>query len=414
MKISNKKIHWFNPGHENAVWTDNPYYTPPASVCRMMADLAILPVWYGNDSNHVIINEATEASRFLLSLPTCLRPSAIPVPPSELNISEPVEATPWGLSPQSIRFFETLRAQNENIIVPQWKEKYKELTGRQTALACLSKIRTLLPDMFDAIALPRFCSTTDEIRQFMAEFPPPYMLKTPYSCSGRGLHRILTRDLDAEDSRWIKGAFRKQGVVSIERALDKVCDFAMEFESDGNGHITFKGLAVFNTLSKGAYHGNLLGNQVVLAKHLATFIPMAHLRTVQKAMTTILAQKIGYDYQGYLGVDMLAYRQDNVYAIHPLIEINLRNTMGLVALQISNRLIHPTSRGQLIITFHKEKNKTYHFHLQMQANHPLQLSDSKIQSGYLSLCPVTPETQYLAYILIVDSRNNGSPAKPCV
>jgi len=265
----------------------------------------------------------------------------------------------------------------------------------------LSKIITLLPDAFKTLVTPRFCSSTEEIRDFITEYPSPYILKTPYSCSGRGLYRLQTRDIDLQASRWIEGAFKKQGIISIECALDKVCDFAMEFESCGNGNISFKGLAVFHTLSKGAYGSNLLGSQAVLEKHLSAFISISLLRTIQDTITPILAEVLGFDYKGLLGVDMLVYhRKDNTYAIHPLIEINLRNTMGHVALQLSNRLIHPLSQGHLIITYNKDKNKTCNLHLQMKEKYPLQLSGSKIQSGYLSLCPVLPETQYLAYILV--------------
>ena len=403
MKILNRKIHWFNPGHEDAIRTNSPHYTPPASVCRMMTDLALLPLWYSNENDYVIINEASESSRFLLALPANIRPAAIPVLPSEFNSAFPVEATPWGLSPQSIQFFETHFAQNENIIIPPWKEKYKELTGRQTALACLSKIQNFLPGFFDSLILPQFCSTIDEIRTCLDTYPPPYMLKTPFSCSGRGLYRLPTCDLDMQTTRWIHGALRKQGIISIEQNLDKVCDFAMEFESDGNGHIHFKGLAVFNTQSKGTYSGNLLGSQSFIEKYLSDFIPISYLLTIQETLTTILSEVLGYDYQGYLGVDMMVYRRENTFAIHPMVEINLRNTMGLVALQISNRLIHTSSHGQLIISFNKDKNTTYNAHLQMQKDYPLQLSASKIQSGYLSLCPVTPETQYLAYMMVVQS-----------
>jgi hypothetical protein len=203
-------------------------------------------------------------------------------------------------------------------------------------------------------------------------------------------------------SRWIKGALNKQESISIERALDKVCDFAMEFESDGKGNISFKGLAVFNTHTKGTYNSNLLGCQAVIKKHLSAFIQIAQLRMIQDTITPILAEEFGYDYQGYLGVDMLIYGQDNRYFIHPLIEINLRYTMGLVALQISNRIICPSSQGQLIITFNKDPKKILDFHLQMKEYYPLQLSGTKIQSGYLSLCPVLPDTQYLAYILVED------------
>ena len=400
MKISNSKIHWFNPGHEDAVRTGNPHYTPPAPVCKMMADLAVLPVWYGNENDYVIINEATETSRFLWSLPAEIQPAVTPILPSELHISGPVEAAPWGLSPHSIHFFESLRAQNENIIVPPWKEKIKALTGRQTALKCLSKITTLLPDDVKTLTLPLFCATTGEILQYITAYPPPYMLKTPFSCSGRGLFRLPTRYIDLQAARWIAGAFKKQGAISIEPALDKVCDFAMEFESDGNGYISFKGLAVFNTLAKGTYFGNLLGSQTELEKHLSAFIQIAQLRTIQEILTPILTETFGYDYQGYLGVDMMVYRKENNCFIHPLIEINLRYTMGLVANQLSNRWIHPASQGQLIITYNKDPKKTTHMHLQMKAKYPLQLSGAQIRSGYLSLCPVLTGTQYIAYILI--------------
>jgi hypothetical protein len=174
----------------------------------------------------------------------------------------------------------------------------------------------------------------------------------------------------------------------------------MEFQSDGNGNIRFNGLAVFSTHSTGAYCGNLLGSQSDLEKHLTAFIPAAHLRAVQETVASILAEEFGSVYRGYLGVDMLVYRKDNIFAIHPFIEINLRNTMGLVALQLSSRLIAACSRGQIMIAFNKEKGKTCTNHLQMQESHPLHISASKIRSGYLPLCPVTPSTQYHAYIMV--------------
>jgi len=400
MKISNSKIHWFNPGHEDAIRTGSPYYTPPASVCRMMNDLAMLPLWYGNENDYVIVSNANEASRFLLSLPETIRPEVVPIMPPGFHISDPAEAAPWGLSPQSIRFYETLPELSENITVPLWHEKYKELTGRQTALMCLSKIQSLLPDNFNVHPIPHVCTSVEKIHQFISEYPPPYILKTPYSCAGRGLYHLLTRDLDTPASRWIAGALKKQGAVSIECFLDKVCDFAMEFESDGKGNIGFKGLAVFNTLTKGIYYGNLLGSQRVIEKHLAAFIQIDHLHMIQKTISPILSETLGYDYSGYFGVDMMVYRKDNMITIHPLVEINLRYTMGLVALQLSNRLIYKYSRGQLVVTYNKDKNKICNFHHQLKENYPLILSGSKIQSGYLSLCPVLPDTQYLAYILV--------------
>jgi len=193
MKISNRKIHFFNPGHEDAIRTGQHHYTPPSSVCKMISDLAYIPAWYGNEGDYVIINEMNKVFHLLSFLPVCIRPVIFPILPSELtqlNSPIPMEAAPWGLSPHSIHLFKTLLQPYGNMIIPQWKDTYKHLTSRQTALKCLYKIKTLLPETFKFLTLPLFCSTTDEMLRFMTEHPPPYLLKTPYSCSGRGLYRI--------------------------------------------------------------------------------------------------------------------------------------------------------------------------------------------------------------------------------
>jgi predicted ATP-grasp superfamily ATP-dependent carboligase len=127
---------------------------------------------------------------------------------------------------------------------------------------------------------------------------------------------------------------------------------------------------------------------------------MSHLQEIKEAVVVILTEVFGFEYRGYLGVDMLIYRHNNAYAVHPFIEVNMRNTMGLVALQLSSQLVHPSSQGQFIITCDKAKNKAYQVHLRMKEKYPLLLSGPKIRSGYLSLCPVTTETQFRAYVMI--------------
>ena len=57
-------------------------------------------------------------------------------------------ASPWGISPHSLHFFEKLKQELQlNLSVPTWKEEYFRLTGRQTAAECLERIRQLLPDL---------------------------------------------------------------------------------------------------------------------------------------------------------------------------------------------------------------------------------------------------------------------------
>ncbi|MDR2042216.1 MAG: hypothetical protein LBP98_07875 [Tannerella sp.] len=402
MKISNSKLHYFNPGHEHSVCPGKAHDTPSAPVRKMREDLSLLPLWYGAAGDYVWVDNAVGVSRFLTSIPPALRPPVLPLSQAAsgrcTTETKPLEAAPWGLSPQSIRFFESLRKRGVTLIVPPWKEAYTRLTGRQTAAECLRKVQARLPET-SSLAAPLFCTTPEEVRQFMSVYPPPCLLKMPYSCSGRGLLRIPAGRLETPALHWITGALKKQGQVSIEPLLDKACDFAMEFESDGNGQVAYRGLSVFETSPKGSFSACLLGSEETLRNRLRACVPEQSLQDVRDAVTAVLTETLGTVYRGYLGVDMLIYRRNDVFAIHPLIELNLRYTMGVVALQLSRRWMHPSIEGRLTITCESSPGAAYASHLRMEKTYPLQLKDGKIKSGYFSLCPVTPETHYRACIL---------------
>ncbi|MDR2764267.1 MAG: hypothetical protein LBB90_04480 [Tannerella sp.] len=402
MKISNSKLHYFNPGHEMSVCSGKAHYTPAAPVRKMMEDMGLLPLWYGAAGDYVWVDDAAEALRFLSFVPPVLCPPVFPLSQAEAGRctteAKPLEAVPWGLSPQSIRFFESLRERGVTLVVPPWEEAFTRLTSRQTAAECLQKVQARLPET-SPIVVPCFCTTPEEVQQFMSVYPPPYLLKMPYSCSGRGLHWIWTDRLETPTLRWMAGALKKQGQVSIEPALDKVCDFAMEFESDGNGQVAYRGLSIFETLPKGSFSSCLLGSEASLWNKLRACISEKSLQDLRHAVTAVLTETLGAIYRGCLGVDMLIYRRNGAFAIHPLIELNLRYTMGMVALQLSRRWMHPSAEGRFVVVCESSRGTAYASHLQMEKTYPLLLEDRKIKSGYFSLCPVTPETHYRAYVL---------------
>lgn len=400
MKTSNKRLYYFNPGHETAIQSGMIHYTPTASVRKMTTDLALLPLWYGQSNDYILIDGSVDPSVFLKAIPDILRPSMTPITATTFQagtFEEAIEASPWGLSPQCIHIFNALRTENNQLIIPAWKEEYMQFTARQTAAAYLQIMQTKNRE-FRSLKLPHFCTDINEVRQYIANNTPPFILKMPYSSSGRGLYWITSNHIDDLAGQWTRGAIRKQGVVSIEPALNKVCDFAMEFESDGKGNIKYAGLSVFNTLKKGAFSGNLLGTQQTLENELTKYIPKEQLSEIQNTIILILSEQIGTTYKGHFGIDMLIYHDKNdSYSIHPFIELNLRYTMGLVAIQLSDRLIHPGTSGQFIISYDKN---AYISHLKMQKEHPLQIKEGKILSGYFPLCPVNPDTNYRAYILL--------------
>lgn len=399
------RIHYFNPGHETAVLLGKQNYTPPTNVRKMQRDLALLPVWYAGADDLVYLEEKP-SGRFFSHLPDELQPAPTPATKAMLaqnaHFLPQMEASPWGLSPHSLHLFERLRESTKlRLSIPEWKEDYFRLTGRQTAAECLEKIRTILPDIPIPIA-PRFCTKIREIEKYMILCNAPFILKTPYSSSGRGLLWVDKRKPDIKTRNWIEGAFNKQGTVSIECGLDKVQDFAMEFYSDGQGEVRYEGLSVFNTEERGSYTGNVLEEQGTMLQRVTRLTGEETYTRIQEAVRSVLRETYGSIYTGYLGVDMLVYKQrDGSFAIHPCIEINMRYTMGMVALRLYQKHIAAGAVGDFRVSFDKVAGEAYDKHQFMTATYPLFIKNGKIKEGYLSLCPVTKETHYRAYLLVM-------------
>ena len=206
------KIHFFNPGHETAILQGSENYTPPANVQRMIKELSYLPVWYADPEDFVFTEEIV-SPRFFSLQPKEFRPFAKLISRKEIEKQKDslpeMQATPWGLSPHSHSLFEKLRKSgNLNLTIPEWKEEYTRLTSRQTAAECLDKIRELLPDM-DVPVSPKFCKKVREVEKYLILQNAPFILKTPYSSSGRGLLWLPERKLTTKDRTWIEGALNK-------------------------------------------------------------------------------------------------------------------------------------------------------------------------------------------------------------
>ena len=308
----------------------------------------------------------------------------------------PLTANIWGISPRSIDIFKELQQAGMEVEIPEWKEEYAFLTKRQNSAICLEKLQKNIP-ITPYIKIPEFFSDIEGLKKYAAENTSPFVIKTPFSSSGRGLYWLEENTLDNRAISWINGALKKQGDVSIEPVLDKVLDFAAEFYSDGNGNVKYEGLSIFETQAQGQFSGCMLGLQELLLQRLNEYISPEDFMFLVEQIGLVLKEAIGSSYCGFMGVDMLIYKtSDGNYAVHPFVELNLRSTMGLVAMQLSSKFIHPEAQGMFrVITF---VYNAYKEHQNMQAESPLVIKDGMIRSGYLSLCPVGPDTRYMAVV----------------
>lgn len=90
---------------------------------------------------------------------------------------------------------------------------------------------------------------------------------------------------------------------------------------------------MFDPTETGGYTGNTLAPQATLERaHVRQFDCLDILKEICSA---VLSQRIAARYEGPLGVDMMLVKTSQGIMLHPCIEVNLRRTMGYVALDVA-------------------------------------------------------------------------------
>ena len=120
---------------------------------------------------------------------------------------------------------------------------------------------------------------------------------------------------------WIRNVIKQQGSVMVEPYYNKVKDFGMEFERLANGLVCYQGLSLFHT-KNGAYIG---------------YLPLELLDNIKQRIIDNVQLD---DYQGPFGIDMMIVNSqlstvNSQLLLHPCVELNLRRTMGHVALSLT-------------------------------------------------------------------------------
>lgn len=386
-----RRLFLFNPDQEMAIANGSPYYTPPARIVRMADELGYLPAYFSGEGDGILLSRMPE-EKFIRS-----REQLFGLAPKILLKGRELRAEsfePWGWCPR-----EYYALQPSDFI---WNEERKELYSRRTAAKVLERLRQANACFESDFPLPRVCSSLDEIKSYTRY--GRHVVKAPWSSSGKGLLFIEEGGITAKSEEWLRGMLRRQGYVMVETYLDKIFDFALEFYSDGLSTLTFLGLSAFQTGQGGEYKGNYVGDQDFIRNQIESYIDTTLFEEVKKELFSCLAGVLLPFYKGYLGVDMMIYRDERgKFRIQPCVEINLRYTMGILALFLSNRYLAPGSRGHFSISYSGEPGVLFRASAKAIKEIPLTVENGKIKSGYLPLTPLTPSVLFSASLHITAS-----------
>ena len=185
----------------------------------------------------------------------------------------------------------------------------------------------------------------------------------------------------------------------VEPLLDKAFDLAFLFEIE-KGKIRYLGISNFTTDKKGQYQGNYLnGLPDNLSPEINEFVQAAPETVLPSLIKVIEESDLAKYYEGNFGVDTLIFRDKNQnLKINPCLEINVRQSMGLLSLQLEN-LIQPGIKG-MYRTYYNPQKSFFEFVHKMKIEYPLIISNQKIEKGFFPLTDFDVNTMFGAYMIV--------------
>ena len=321
------KLLVFNPEHDLALAANLSNFTAPHAGRQLRADLGFIPAIWAAADDYVHVENVEDAERRFLRLTR--RPFGRFIAKEQICKHKFTVVDVWGWD-LAIRAF-LLRWGIDAAIMPTATQidDIRQLSHRRYAMQLL-----------DCLQMPGIIGSSCETNQIeniidRLHSGEHLVVKAPWSSSGRGV-RFMEDDVNIYDNGWLRNVIVKQGSVMVEPYYNKVKDFGMEFVSDGSGNVNYVGLSLFQTLN-GAYTGNILASEEEKKEIINHYIPVCLLETVQEKVCACMGPLLKDRYAGAFGIDMMVVRRDDGdgFLLHPCVEINLRRTMGHVAISLT-------------------------------------------------------------------------------
>lgn len=322
------ELHIFNPEHDIALAANLSNFTSPHAGRQLRADIGFLPAIWAKDGDVVLVDNVENAQRnFARVMHRQFEGFVDKHQLAKLNIDR---VSPWGWD-LALRSF-LLRYGVEAVPSEEEIGVIRDLSHRKHAVELLRSL-----DFEGTIGDAWRADLLVEVRQALSDFGK-IVVKAPWSSSGRGI-RFIDNEMNDYQQRWIRNVIASQGSVVIEKYCNKVKDFGMEFESDGKGQVRYLGLSLFHT-QNGAYVGNILASEDEKEEMISRYIPVDLLNQTRVKICAVLGELYRNRYAGPFGVDMMIVRgnDDRHFLLNPCVEINLRRTMGHVALALSKQM----------------------------------------------------------------------------
>lgn len=320
-------LHVFNPEHDLALAADLNNFTAPHAGRQLRADLGFLPALWAKSDDVVLVENAEDAERRFKRL--VRRPFGRFVEKTQTAQLPVTDVDVWGWD-KAVRASLLKQGVKAELLPTETAiAAIRDLSHRRYASTILAQLQG--DGIIGEAMMTDQLATLQDYLVNMGRI----VVKAPWSSSGRGV-RFVEERLSPADEGWVGNIIARQGTIMMEPYYDKVKDLGMEFVSDGKGHVDYLGLSLFHT-SNGAYTGNILASEDEKTEMISRYIPNDILEFVKEKIVILTGALFNQKYNGPFGVDMMIVGRDDRkgFLLHPCVEINLRRTMGHVALSLT-------------------------------------------------------------------------------
>lgn len=303
----------------------------PHNVQELRMNLGYLPALWAADDDAVLVDDIKYALKAVAPFGN-MAPDVLFVEKKDLCRLHVDAVEPWGWD-KRVRT-ELLDAGVEDTLLPTERSIafLRDASDRRHTGSLLQELRRGIEDVTCGESFK--CVSVQDVESLVASHRS-VVVKAPWSSSGRGLRYI---DVPLDDARraWVEKTLSRQGHVMVEPHYNRVCDLAAEFYSHGDGRVEYRGLSVFHT-TEGQYTGNVISSEDDKMFRIGRYVDSSLYGEVVARLERSLSALLGEGYCGPLGVDMMAVADKNTgkLLLHPCVEINVRRTMGHVALALS-------------------------------------------------------------------------------
>lgn len=326
-------LHIFNPEHELAMASNLQNFTAPHAARKLKAGLGFIAALWADDGDYVLVEDADyadKAYRKMLTKTDFRTKDIVFVGKGDIIPLMPDKVDVWGWD-TAVRNTLLRRGIDRNLLPSLDKlDDLRRLAHRATTKKLLHRLNTIDGTVGSAKVALTMSSVTRSLN-----INHHIVVKAPWSSSGRGVRFIDDKPADSV-AGWMANVIDAQGCLIVEPYYKKVKDFGMEFYSDGQGSVSYLGLSLFHTVN-GAYTGNILATEQAKLQMISRYATEEKLSEIRRALCDELGKLYKGKYKGLFGVDMMIVASDSRdgFLIHPCVEINLRRTMGHVALLLS-------------------------------------------------------------------------------